>query len=219
MKRVDESEHLSIHLSRVRLYRGDVENLIDIITSAGLNLTIGDSAFTYDTLDELKAEKGSEISQLQIKGTDPEGSGVKGISLTLSNRKDAYLSLYGRRPQLEACWYRLRDFLAARHRWHQKLMNPWIAWCFVALAGFFGGILKLTTSLRIESAYLLSFGIAISYWICTLCWARKYPVILLNRQHEHESFWKRNGDKVILLVVGAVIGTVSTLLVKALTSG
>lgn len=218
MKRIDESDYLFVHLPRVRLYRHDVESIFDIIKNANLSLTIGDSAFTYDSLDELKTEKGSKITQLEIKGSQTGDYAVGGITLKLSNRKEAYLSMHGRTPVLETCWYRLRDLMAARRRWYQNLLNPWTAWLFVIAAGILGAILNATTSLRLDVANLISYGFAFTFWLCTFYWTRNYSVVLLDRHHEHETFWKRNGDKVILLVAGALIGAVATSVLKAFAS-
>jgi hypothetical protein len=211
MKRVDESDFLSAHIPRVRLYRSDVESLIDIIKNAGLVPIISDTSFTYDSLDELKAEKGSDIVELEIKGADPEGSGVRGITLRLSNRNDAYLSLYGRRPILETCWHRLREFLKSKRRWHQTLTNPWVAWVFVLLTCFPAEILRISNALHPVSSYVFAYGLSLSYFAFTLWWDKKYPVVLLDRQHEYESYWKRNGDKIILLIAGATIATLANI--------
>ena len=213
MKRVDESEHLSVHLPRVRLYRGDVENIIDILKKAGLKITIGDAEFVYDSLDELKAEKGPAVGYLQLKGIE-EGSGVKGITLTLSNRENASLWLYGRHTSFEVCWHRLRDFLVSRRRWYYKVLNPWTAWILVLLAGLFGVTLKKLFPSLGDAAYIITYVSTLSYWLISLYWSRKYPVILLHRQHEHESFWRRNGDKIVLVIVSAVVGSAVTLAVK-----
>lgn len=219
MKRVDESEYLALHLPPVRLYRGDVENLIDILTNSGLNVVISDSEFTYDDLDELRAHRGTEIKELKIDGADPESNGTRRVSVKLSNHKDAYLSLYGRRPPLESCWHRLRDFLTARRRWHQKILNPWFAWVLVIFAGLAGELLEQAFPSRADSAHALAYGIAIAFWASCLYFARAYPVVLLDRQHEHESFWRRNRDKITLTFIGAVIGSIVTLAVRAIWGG
>jgi hypothetical protein len=214
MKRVDQSAHFFSRLPRIRLYRGDLSHLIDILTHAELQVTIDDSEFIYDNLDKLRSEKGPEISFLRITGVARGGSGFPRITLTLHSRDDASLSLHGHGAPLEACWFRVRDFFASRRRWHQRVLNPWIAWGSFVLAGPIGLAMSALALLPAPIAYALLYGFAMIYWLAAIFWSRSYPVIVLDRSHEHQSFWRRNGDKIILLILGAAIGAAVTFLTQ-----
>jgi hypothetical protein len=62
-------------------------------------------------------------------------------------------------------------------------------------------------------------GVVTVYFFAALYWHRSYPVILLDRQHEASSFWKRNSDKIILSILSAVVGAVIALLIRAFVGG
>jgi hypothetical protein len=216
MKRVNESENLSINLTRVRLYRGDLDYLLDALRDAGLTTAISDSEFIYDDLDDLKKQRGSKIKNLKIEGTHDEGYRRERITLQFSNCEDIRLYMYGRRSALEVGYFRVRDYLLKKKRWHQIATNPWLAYiffCFIPLGVL---VLKNTTSLPLANSIFIAITFTCSWWLFCYVWTRTYPIILLDRTHEHESFWKRNGDKIILLVIGALVGGLLTQVFDAL---
>lgn len=216
MKRKEDHNSKHAHLRPVRLYREQLEEIIDVLQTAKLDVTISDREFTFSDLDDLKDNRGSPLTDLTITGNAPDTLSWNQLSVEFSKgaKTTVFLSS-GTEDSLNACWYKVRDILTDRYRWHQRVLNKWIAWFVFCLCAGMSGTTTIVPE-HVQQLYVAILIGAFLYLLTAFYWNHTYPVILLDRQHEVSSFWTRNGDKIIIMVIGAVLGSVITLGVKNL---
>jgi hypothetical protein len=206
-------------LPRIRLFRDDLERIVDIMKDAGLEITITDSTHKYSDFDDVKGNRGSRIRQLKVQGAPSEDllnkqPALKSWdSLSVEFRSDdkTWLWVSQPGPPLEVYWHRVRDLILGCRRWHEKALNPWVGWFTLsALCAFLSVGLAIPHPFRQAFAITVGslLGISLVYCLLSLYWRLTYPVLILDRGHEWQSFWRRNGDKIILAFLSGVIGGV-----------
>ena len=202
MKPIKKRFHRRAELGMMRLYLRDINHVIETLKGAGLDVTISDIHAEYDSMDELKAENGMEIYRLNITGKRPEFPYGE-ICLELSNKTDSYLEIDGDGHPLSSCWHNLRDHLTSiKQPWHIKVFAP------AQLFPRFFTLCAISIFLRIfnQNASTILGATALVYGLVSSCY-RRYPTVILERPHEHQSFWKRNGDKIIIGGVSMLLGS------------
>lgn len=174
----------------VNLYRDDVEELLNILHENQYTATIGDSKNSYESLDELREQKGSQVSEFAIEGFGSEAEFQLKISpignfLTVTNG--------------DSLFFQVKEFLKAHTR---KGLGSAIVGFLVAiitmalLAGFYD---HRTTFI------IVMFSIIVPTLLLGMFMRGVLSVIHLSKKHEQLSFWKENKNSVWLVIITAFI--------------
>jgi hypothetical protein len=195
MKQKKKTDYFQI-IKGIIIFRDNVEEILSILTSNGLYISLQDEQNVYDKIEEIKETVGVNLKELKIDARNKETD--ESVSLSFEKNK-LLISCYGS-ERMYSLGFQLEDYFSRTIPWHYKVFNPYIyqvmnlIFCVV----FFifnktNGVLAILTLVNL---LLLFF----SYIL------RKYAYgIRLVKHHEH-GFWKRNKDNIILTIIGAVIG-------------
>lgn len=198
MKPLPKPSTISVYLEGIRLYRDDIEQLLGLLTDAGMEVKIKDDAFEYTTLDELASGAGRSPRTVKLEAkVDNE---YKSISLGFSGKRWHIFSID---PSLlglaRECEARMRE----RQTAVVHLPIFWIAMAgniIVSTASFLGKDMPAT------AIPFIMFGVVLLATAgCLGIYFNLYPRIILRFRHEG-GFLSRNRDQLILLVAGAAIG-------------
>jgi hypothetical protein len=194
------------------LYREDLEELLRIFNpSGGAGLVkISDSGAEYDSLDEMKAEKGSRIDHITLKATKPF------IVMNLQARPKA-LNLYTVEATDEAdvAFFKANEFLQPKRR----PLNTFVigyAWQ-LGLIGFlliavFSGLAKFIE--KTSWLWLIYPGIGlVALFVVSLLDKRTALFVSLCKRHESPSFPKRKKDELIMLAIGTLLGLIISVII------
>lgn len=174
-----------------------------MIAQHGLPVSIRDSSYEYSSLDELAEKRGAHPTAFSLHGSRKET--FDRITVGWHDRR---WSLSADGKELGALPTRVRDLIQDRRAPLSRVLRP-LVWFFVSLgATTVAGAVSPTIS---ETApWLAALPIAtLALWVVSLIYRRVYLGVTLLRRHQG-SFWRRNSDKIGLLLLGAVIGALVT---------
>lgn len=214
MKKKEEPRVLTAPFKGVRLFRDDIEYVIQLMKEHSLEVTIGDSSYNYDSLDDLIQTRGTRPKELICSATGDRKEAVS-IELSVDQRGRASLTEYSETGQ-HLLWYQLRDFLTKSVPWRYRFASP-AFWGIAAFSLAYMDLQLLTKPIPHAPRWLHPLVLLITLiWPLTLLDRQLNFGLNLRRQHEG-GFWRRNADKIALLIIGALIGAIATLLVQVFT--
>src|ERR1041385_295765 len=190
-------------INGVRLFRDDLDQIVNYFEKRTLHLTISDSINSYESLAEVAEHRGNRPARLSFRGTGADSFPSIVINFERSEaRLHSHFS-----SDLRSFAYELKDFLSRRVPWDYKVFNPWIwwavFWCFQL------SVLVLfppSTQVITLPAWVWRLSILLLFiWLFCLAHRRLNFGLHLTRKHE-TGFFRRNADRVILLLIGSVLG-------------
>lgn len=203
MKAIPGPRSFSSFFLGVRIYRDDLERILELLRNADLSIIMSDDSFEYESLEDLQKAKGNTPRALKIEGRNSRGLG--GLSLTLSKRA-WYLESYF--EQNYAVAREIEDLLKARRTRLADLPYNAIIAISIIISGIGVGI-TFTVSVPVGlTVSVLSLLIATPA-VAARCYSYFRHGIVLNYRHE-ASFFSRNRDKILLLLCGAIFGAIMT---------
>jgi hypothetical protein len=217
MKKVQAPVHLSESIEGIRLFRDDIEHLIETFRQQSLEVTLSDKDYEYSSLQELIDTKGLRPSYLRFKVARNDIS-LRGAEVWIEKAR-AWLTCDGEEP-FRALWFELRAFLSERIPWHYRALNPWI-WGLVASLLISADVQALADKNLggkvPEWLHALVLGL-IAIFLVALVHRRTNFGLILRRRHEG-GFWKRNAERLLLLLLGAVLGAAVKAIVAWIAPG
>jgi hypothetical protein len=198
----------------VTLYLDDLEEIIGYLKNVADNIFIETDEYEYKSLDELLSNTDCEtIYDLELASGDQKVNILTKITLNLeTNRILLYRS--DNEERLRGGFEKIKDVLKERERTYLRyLLIPWSVNATLIGLGLF--VMKFWF-------YLPPFVSPIAIFIMLvgcigLVWylvreKNKYSIIVLKRRSNQISFWKRYKDQIWLLVIGAIVGSVVTII-------
>jgi hypothetical protein len=204
-------------LKSLSLYRDDLEHVVSIFSpnDALDEITISDGQNEYESLDELREKRGDRVDEISIRSTQP---GTR-LHLRKSPRLLQLESLEAT-DEADAAFYKAKEFLRGKRR----PLNIFMAGVVPAmgLLLIIAGFIYINTH-SATAAHIPSW-LAISFWMVAfgmLLWWREFDewsfyYVSLQKRHESPSFFQRKKDDLVLLLIGAVLGVLGTMLVEHL---
>jgi hypothetical protein len=209
MKKLDPpfSNHESI--KGLRLTRDDVEFILELFRRDVGSPKLSDEHFEYDSLDEFIERKGTRPSLLEIEARSEEDR-FRSFSAKFEGNS-VFLHGDSNTPFHEA-----KDYFCSKRPWGYSVLSPWI-WGFTAM--MFLNVLNALVQLAEKkqqpipewSVYL--FGISLMLFLIGLLYRKFGLGLRLARGHEG-GFWKRNAEKIVLMLLGSGITALITLFFK-----
>lgn len=207
MKRLPEDLGLKKSFSPISIYFDDLEYIFEKANAQDLRTSIYDSEYEFDSLEELKEYRGQRLKFLTIKISKEEK--FSNLSIQYKNGK-LTLEIWPPRPEEEI---KLLFYDFVRHfnlKWplYIRMFNVlYTVWPVVIFFVGFPWALSYF-SREINVVYFSLFCLTTLVFIISLILNYFLFFLYLNRRHGIDTFWKRNSDRIILLVLGAVIATI-----------
>jgi hypothetical protein len=198
-------------LRPLELYREDLDELVALFESECAGVTISDSKYRYESLDEMRVSAGPVIRDLDIRSDTP-------ALHFLLNRKEAVpgsntpaifneLRTEEITDAADALFFKVREFLFSRQK-------PIARWPFALIAA---GALIATIVLTVRDprpkivpwSALLWTVVMLASGIAAFKFSNQ---IVLMRRSESKSFWARNKEQfathTITAAISAILGGV-----------
>lgn len=206
------SQHINQDIDNRKLDRNDLEFIITLANDRGFKTEISDHEYKYESTDEVIKEKGSTPKRLEIVITDPNDNDMTirrtsidicnlGVSVNAFASVDLLNTTREIIERLQNAKQRINKFIEVigYSYWPSLIIINALAWLGYTqtIKTSLAGLLVITT--------VTFFGIA-KYTI------EYMPAINLERKHEN--FFSRNKDKLVLLIIGTIIGVLVTGLTK-----
>ena len=216
MKKIPDSSGSSKDYEGIQLYRDDIELILFVLQENQFVVEIKDEEFEYDSLDELIEKRGITPTYFGINAELKYERHIASVSLSFK-RKRVHLSSYGlghKEPQI--VFARIKDIFDSKFSKPYKILNPWV-WYFLMVPSvtvywprpLFSEISKMPPWLH--TICILSLG----PFILSSLYRHFRHQVILKRKHEG-GFFKRNADKIWLLVIGTVFGIILKLVFDAI---
>jgi len=192
----------------IAFYRDDIEEIFAILNAACKKVTISDGTHSFSAVDELIQAKGSRPRELSLHSESPY------VSLSIKPLSVTGVHLFAERSEdAEFPFLKIKEYLRSRA---PRLGLPFpypVAWVLLAM-GILANVVDLRFPDLIPTWIPLAFNIAafISFTILLIergCFCR----IRLERRHEATTFWSRNGERLIVVLIGVILGALGKELV------
>lgn len=208
MKKINKNYHRS-EFTNTMLYRDDIEYIIEMIKLPDVVISYEDHE--YSSLDQLIVYKGTEPSQLLLFARTENNSNAVRVAI---DKKRVVVSGFGSESEkLNAL--EISKYVEGKvNIWHMLFSFKYI---------FVIALTSLLTVLLFAEGYIppnqwpvlsqvvISILVVLAFLSLLFNYTRGY--LTLKKKHEY-GFFKRNKDKIIMLLIGTVIGTIFGTLVK-----
>ena len=197
----------------VALYLEDITQIVEVLDKRGAQYSISDAEYHYESLDEIRSNRGEKVKGLTITARF-EGSYN---SLSLEFERGAILLRSDKSEKLIVLWHEIRDILSRRAHWYLRLVcwppMPYLAFAVVFLLPEQYELLAALPN----KAYWLQWVPPVIFLLALLSvlsalailWQ---PVLYLKKEHELESFFARNAERLIVGFIGSIFGLVAKII-------
>jgi len=202
-------------LRPVKLYLDDLEQIVSILKVESNEVKIETDEYKYESLEELVGNRKETIYELKLGSGRSVWSPVK-LSL---DKYFVELFISEDEPRLRGLFEKIKEILVKRERVYRRLVSPIFSLIFSVFSLTIIIVNKFLYPLPLIILPFLYFIIipsATTISLIIVVWLNmekgKYSIIVLKHRSDQVSFWKRNKDQVLLLIIGTVIGAVITVL-------
>ena len=208
MKKIEKSQ--SKVLPSVRLFRDDLDQAAEMLRETCEKVVFIYSDYEFESLEELAQKVGSRISSLEIKGVGPY------VSLHLKRDFPAVFLYCSEGKESQTIFLRLKDFLMSKVKWQTYVFSPSVG--IISLVLFIVSLIAISqNSVRsvITNPYVRLFPLIFLFVALASAVYRSgiAYTIILEARHQRLSFFSRKKDDIIMLILGAIIGTIITAVV------
>lgn len=218
-KKPEYLDNLHENVRGIRIYRDDIEEITQKMSQYFKHAIITDSTYQYDSIDDLVKHRGINPTNIEIEGSLENRNETISIKFEGETASLFYFKHDIRvESKTTALWYTLRDLIKARKRWDYRVTNPWLWGSATFIAAYFdSGLLRAINVVQIPSWVHITVICLFLLWGISLAHRKLNFGLILRRKHERW-FFQRNVDQIWLLIVGALLGIVGTLLIQLFTS-
>ncbi|OIQ96978.1 hypothetical protein GALL_210450 [mine drainage metagenome] len=215
-KKSSSFSRLRFRFPPLRLYRPDIEEIIHIAEGGELIVKLSDDSYDFESLDDLIENRGKRIKKLNINLV-PKDSAYEYVTIDVDT--DGITITATKNEKLALIWHEIKEVIGNKQPWYARFMRPF-SWGA-------GGILLLVLApkreqIQVGSEWTLHLWVGLML-LCFLMYGLsglylfKSKGIYLQREHEIEGFWGRYGEKIVLLVIGTVLGVAGKVIADRLT--
>lgn len=209
MKPIEDRSYSVSEGPMVRLYRNEIEYIIDEMKRSHFSVSLKDSSHEFDDLDDIQRNIGDEISELDIEGKGEGDNQRASIKVELRRCRKPKIMLRSYTPATIVLSQKILERMTTCQSPMHGFLNPWMWWAVVAASQFFMLIAFATGSAEagIFIAYAIS-GPSLFMWLTALIFAKRFPRIRLIRMHQDSTFWSRHADSILFHMVTFALGAV-----------
>lgn len=199
----------------VKLFREDIEFLLSRIEKILSKVEIHDSKNVYDNIDEVILHQGQNPKEISITARN------KDLSLeyfSLDFKKD-YVTIYSRGSEkMYSFGLEIGELIKNKEDEYYRIINPNRLLYILLLVTMFSTLFIDQKTKTLSQPWLL-WVICVLAIITIVSYFYKYLWVGLTLVRRHEyGFWNRNKDKIILSLLGLILGSIITLLFQLITS-
>ena len=215
MKRVIQPR--GVALWPIVIYREDIERMVQILREMSPNVEVSTNEYHLDNLSELFELKHNFLTNLQLRTLKPHIEVDFQEDKVVIHIEEDTMSARGASETLKQLLIK-RTPLFFQFVRSKLLYNIAFAFCFFSFINFGYAIIDIFFD-NLSWTRLTAYGISLlaTGGLCLYLLALPDVKIFLKYRNEVPSFWSRNSDKVLLIIISAVTGSLLTLLVKFLT--
>lgn len=205
MKRIEKSQSLNKIITPIFLFLDDLEYISEIAEKYKYKIKFSDEEFSYDNIDEVRQARGNKTDNLRIDIYEES----RWNSVDLNYKKGTLkINTWATTDAQKLIWQDIVDHLQSKRAIVFKLIELITFWPLFYLLCFLPAII-ISKKALLKEWYIVLIALYIMLWLITLSVKKIFACVYLQRRHEVDSFWKRNADKIILIVIGAIIGSCS----------
>jgi len=218
MREIKKSYHKDF--PPAKLYLDDLEEIVSIFHKVSPNVKISTDRYEFDGLDELPESGQEHLKFLELELMKPYL-----LSLSIGPRE---ISFYSSEDELPArgVYNNIQSILKRRRRYFLPVSAIYIlGWLLLNVAGYSLGMVIASGFSEMRSWAIISHlvGVILSVVIIVrlgyLIIAGGHTIIITRRRKDAPSFLTRNLDKIILIIITALVTAVATLLLQVLICG
>ncbi len=191
----------------IPLYRSDLDEIVTIAQVRELRVQISDDKYEYESLDDLKENRGNRIRRLTLTLT-PEHSAYTSITVEIDS--DGVLLRSSKDDKLVLVWHEIREIIEKQAPWYARFMKP-LSWAYGALLFLWLSPKKEQIREGLEwvaSAWVGVGSVMIVLSLLSVLYLNRSRGVYLQREHEVQGFWDRYGEKLAFLILGTVVGVI-----------
>lgn len=203
-----------VELPCPRPHLDEVEDVVATLEIEGLAVSISDDSHEFASLREFIEHRGKTARKLQIAATGENAQRLQKVKVTFANGF-VTLSRWAS-AENEGVWHRLVGYFQSRGgRFFKVAASPFWGYLLLLTMISSGGILLNPDPLPQRIGIWLLVLVTV-LWIVSTVISKYGQVIVLERRHS-AGFWRRNRDQLVLILVGALIGSLITAVLAILT--
>lgn len=205
--------NFSSSISNAKLYLEDIEEIIDKLNQKSLEVKISDNKNIYDNINELIEQKGTNPTSLLIEG---KGELFHSISVRIGKN---YIDINAIGSEsIYLCGMQLNDFIKNKKNWLLSLLHTQFLLASSMISAILLGLLIDRKTGLLPYDWLVWLPIVLySLLIIGVTFKYFWTNLELVREHQY-GFLKRNSDSIYLMIIGAVLGSLLTILTQYLNS-
>lgn len=198
------------------LYRTDIDHIIEMANERDLNVKISDEDYGYTSLDEVQEQRGNRVYKLNIVA-QKDNSIFETLDVLIE--KDGVTLRCQKKDHLVPLWYEIKEFISKRMPWYARFMYPsrwvWAAIVWLLIRPKAEEFHTLPQSMVLVWQGVFALFVLVS--IFSAYYRQMNHGIYLQKQYEVLGFWERNGDKMLMLIIGTVLGVIGTVVSNLIT--
>jgi len=207
-------------LGKLKMYREDLDQLLDLFQWKCARVTISDKQFRYESFDEMKTRTGPKIAHLEIHSEQPglhfvlnqftQMTGYPGQTFIVNELRAEEAT-----EEADALFFRTKDFLSTRQQ-------PHVRWLFVVLAiATLVGLVLFVSHSRVGlppdilipwSAAIPVFSLVTAFVVFLILAINIGNHLTLETRLNSPSFWAKNREEFVKHAITATISLVLGLL-------
>jgi len=187
--------------------------MVELMKEQSLEVLFKDDDFEYESIAEIVEKRGDKKSQIMIIG---RRSDAKWLDVTLDvDGRTLGLRADG---ELELVWHRIKDFVADKTPWYSRYIEifPWSIITFTLLFQYTSFIDWETKILAVPVWFNTLVVVASLIFAFSILKTITDRGVVLVPRHAAKNFWTRNADRILMLIVGAIIGAFGKYIAKIL---
>lgn len=212
MKKIKSSK--SQYFPTVHLCREELDAIYDILSEISDDVSISDKNYSYESLDELKKERGSKIGTLKLSSYSPH------VTLEF-RRSNAFNSIFlyagGSDEKQIYAYNEISEILNNSRSILSYVLVPaigyYIPWAFFI---FSSALIEPLNNILGNKTSVISFAILMLALPISTYLVRDGKLFTLNLEKRHEvgTFLSRQKDDLAKIIVGGLFGALITYLIS-----
>lgn len=212
MKKIDKTNYFE-RLTYSKLYLDDLERIVETMEEQSLDVRFKDDEYEYDSLKEIVEKRGEKKSHIEIIGIKSDEV-WRSVSLNIDGRK-LFLHADG---DLELTWHKIKEYIKSKTPWYSRFIDVWMWGCITfVILGQYTSFIDAETKKLIAPTWFNSL-VSVVALIFAFVIFRDFSDrgVFIVYRHENKNFFVKNGDKILLIIIGALIGVFGKYIAKFL---
>ena len=200
MKLISGQTGISEYILVDPLYLEDLEEIIEILKSYSLTVTISDDKYSFDSLEEAKEYRGKKTSSLTIEASKQGTEDPLIIEFSIAGAH-----LYTNNTNVfHSALYQIKTLFERQQTWRDTLYKGGWFWFILALSGTFVDPKPRFGDAGKGISILIAIFATLMGVLSTFHNSKKGKIYLV-RRHETANYWIEHRDRFIFAIIGGVI--------------